>query len=255
MRFASLGSGSKGNALLVQAGETLVLLDCGFSVSETESRLASLGVSASDLAAILVTHEHGDHVGGVGRLARRYALPVWLTPGTLRAASQTLGPLPQVELIGDYAGFSVGQLWIEPFPVPHDAREPAQYVFHCAQRRLGVLTDAGTVTNHMLSCLREVDALVLECNHDAELLASGPYSIALKQRVGGAFGHLSNADAAGLLRAIGGARLQHVVAAHLSEVNNRPELARDGLAAAIGRDPGAIAVATQATGFGWREIA
>ncbi|HET9700733.1 MAG TPA: MBL fold metallo-hydrolase, partial [Burkholderiales bacterium] len=174
MRFASLGSGSRGNALLVEAGRTRILLDCGFSVRETETRLARLGVEARQLDAILVTHEHDDHVGGVARLAARHGIPVWLTHGTLRATPAISGA--QVRVFDPHQRFTLGDLEVEPFPVPHDAAEPAQYVFGDGAHRLGVLTDIGEPTPHVAATLSGCDALVLECNHDAEMLARGPYA-------------------------------------------------------------------------------
>jgi phosphoribosyl 1,2-cyclic phosphodiesterase len=254
VRFASLGSGSEGNALLVESGSTRLLLDCGFSVSETVRRLQRLGVEPQELTGIVVTHEHDDHIGGAGRFARRYELPVWLTPGTLRGLEPLLDGVDLHPLEG-YAPVAVGALELIPFPVPHDAREPAQYVFSDGVRRLGVLTDAGSATPHMRRMLSRCDALVLECNHDPRMLADSDYPERLKQRIAGRYGHLDNASAAGLLSELDRSRLQHVVAAHLSRSNNHPELARGALAAALGCATSWIGVASQDDGFGWRTIA
>ena len=198
LRFASLGSGSEGNALLVQAGQTSVLMDCGFNLTESVTRLARLGLSPDKLSGILVTHEHGDHVSGVARLARKYSIPIWLTHGTLRAQFKSLGALTEVTEINPHDAFSIGDIQIQPFPVPHDAAEPVQYVFGEGGKRLGVLTDVGSSTPHIELCLSGCAALVLECNHDSGLLAAGDYPFSLKQRVGGRFGHLNNEDAAAL---------------------------------------------------------
>lgn len=249
MRFASLGSGSKGNATLVEAGTTRLLIDCGFSCVETEKRLARLSLQPTDLTAILVTHEHSDHISGVAGLSRRYRLPVWMTAGT--EAAQRGGELAEYRCINSHRAFRIGDLQVHPFPVPHDAREPCQFVFSDGRRRLGLLTDVGGMTSHMLQALDQLDALILECNHDPAMLAAGPYPPRLKQRVGGPFGHLSNQQAADIIRKISRSRLQHLVAAHISEKNNRPELALGCLAAAVGESSFGILAADQPMGMPW----
>lgn len=253
MRFASLGSGSRGNALVVESGSTRVLLDCGFSIRETERRLARLSVPAESLAAIFVTHEHSDHVAGVFKFARRHQIPVCLTHGTFAAISPA-GDLPEIVLLDGHVGHALGDLEIQPFPVPHDAREPVQYVFGNGARRLGVLTDCGSLTVHVEEMLTACDALVLECNHDLEMLAASRYPPLLKQRIAGRLGHLSNCTAAALLARIDVSRLQHIVAAHLSDENNSVALARTALASVLSCAPDWIAVADQEDGFDWRQI-
>ena len=252
MRFALLGSGSRGNGMVVEVGGTLLLLDCGFSLVQVKSRLASLGKRPEDITAIVVTHEHSDHVSGVASLARAYGLPVWATAGTAQAAG--LKELAECRLFDCHAPFAVGEVQARPFPVPHDAREPSQFVFGDGARRLGMLTDVGSLTPHITECLDGCDALVLECNHDSALLAAGDYPPSLKQRVGGHHGHLNNDQAAELLGKLNGAKLQHVVAAHLSEKNNRPHLAQQALAAVLGCGTDWIAVADQEQGLAWREV-
>lgn len=254
MRFASLGSGSQGNALVVEAGRTRLLLDAGMPLREVERRLDRLGLTADDLAGIVVTHEHSDHIGSVFALAGRYGLKVWLTWGTLRAAAGDEPPACAVTVIDGRSVFAVGDLEVHPFPVPHDAREPVQYVFSDGARRLGVLTDTGVATPHIESVLGGCDALVLECNHDTDMLARSRYPDWLKARIGGDYGHLSNASAAALLAAIDRSRLRHVVAAHLSEKNNTPELAQAALAGVLGCAPDWVAAASQAEGFDWRDL-
>jgi phosphoribosyl 1,2-cyclic phosphodiesterase len=254
VRFASLGSGSGGNALVVEAGASRVMVDCGFSVDDTERRLARLGLAATSLAGIVVTHEHSDHADGAIPFARRHGLRVWMTHGTLRATPNGSSPDGVVTVIDSHAAFAVGALEVTPFPVPHDAREPVQLVLGDGARRLGVLTDIGASTRHVEAMLSGCDALVLECNHDEQLLADGPYPGWLKARIAGPFGHLANAAAAELLAAIDRSKLRHVIAAHLSENNNRPELARAALAGALGCAADWIGVAEQANGFGWREV-
>jgi phosphoribosyl 1,2-cyclic phosphodiesterase len=254
MRFASLGSGSQGNALVVEAGDTKVLLDCGFATRTTAEKLDSLGISPQDLAGVLVTHEHSDHIAGVFKFARRYEVPVFLTHGTHAAAPRGKTPLPECRLIDSHTSFAIGDLEIHPFPVPHDAREPVQYAFSDGAHRLGVLTDVGSITPHIVDVLRCCDALVLECNHDSEMLASSDYPEMLKSRISGRLGHLSNEMAASLLSQIGTSRLQHLVAAHLSQQNNRRELAVSALASVLNCDEEWIGVACQVRGFDWREI-
>lgn len=249
MRFASLGSGSEGNGLVVEAGSTRVLMDCGFGLADCVARLARLGVQPADLAGIVVTHEHSDHIGGVGRLARKHKLPVWLTAGTLAMAQDLDGVAVQV--IDSHAAFAVDGLEIQPYPVPHDAREPVQYVFGDGNHRLGVLTDTGCSTPHIEAMLAGVDALVLECNHDAAMLENGPYPVSLKRRVGGRFGHLENGQSAALLDKLKHEKLQCVMAAHVSKKNNTSELAQRALARVLNCADDDVRVACQTTGFNW----
>jgi phosphoribosyl 1,2-cyclic phosphodiesterase len=257
VRFASLGSGSQGNALVVQAGRTCLMVDCGFSVRETVSRLARAGLEPSDLAGIIVTHEHADHGGGVFPLACRFGIPVWLTYGTLGALRETAGGADEecsLELIDPQCAFSVGDLMVQPFTVPHDAREPVQFVVSDGSARLGVLTDAGCSTAHIVSSLSGCDALVLECNYDLEMLTGGPYPPALKARVASRLGHLDNRTSGEILAEVGRSRLRHVIAAHLSQTNNTPQLARAALASALACEPQWVSVATQDEGFAWRDL-
>lgn len=253
MRFASLGSGSRGNALLVEAGNTRLLIDAGFGPREMSRRLERLGLSGADVDAVLVTHEHADHVGGVFACARRFEWAIFLTHGTL-AACRSDGGDARTTIIDSHEALTVGDIFVQPFPVPHDAREPVQFLLSDGARRLGVLTDAGHVTPHMVSMLNACDALVLECNHDARMLAGGSYPPALKRRIGGLWGHLDNAAAASLLSQLGGSSLRHVVAAHLSEENNSPALAQAALSSVLGCEQDWIGVATQGEGFGWRDL-
>jgi len=254
MRFASLGSGSQGNSLIVDASDTKLLVDCGFSTRATIEKLARLAVSAEDITAILVTHEHSDHIAGVFKLAGRFGIPVYLTHGTHMTAPRGKLPFPECRLIDSHSPFSIDGLEVHPYPVPHDAREPVQYAFSDGKHRLGVLTDSGSITAHIVDVLRCCDALVLECNHDPDLLAASDYPMMLKRRVSGSLGHLENAQAAALLRQIDTQHLQHIVAAHLSEKNNRPALAASALASALNCAEDWICVANQNDGFAWREL-
>ncbi len=254
MRFSSLGSGSDGNALVVQVKNSMLMMDCGFGLAETESRLACAGLVPDDLDAIVVTHEHADHIGGVARFARKHNLPVWLTHGTAKAPGVSSLTPSLLNYVDPHCPFSVGDIHVTPYLVPHDAYEPVQFVFSDGAVRLGVLTDTGTITEHIESRLSGCDALVLECNHDLDMLMNGPYPVNLKKRVAGRFGHLDNLAAAALLGSIDCSKLKHVVAAHLSKQNNLPFLATTALSRALSCDRHWIGIAEQANGFAWREI-
>ena len=252
MRFASLGSGSRGNATLLEAGDSLLLIDCGFSVRETDARLARLGISARQLSAILVTHEHSDHCSGVARLSRRYQIPVYMSHGTW--ASGRCGEVHQLHHFHSEAAFNVGEVEVMPVAVPHDAREPCQFVFRHGARQLGVLTDLGSITQLVTRHYEGCQALLLECNHDPVMLRDGPYPEALKRRVGGEWGHLSNQQAAEFLARVQGPQLQHVVIAHISEKNNDKTRVLQALEVDYQRCA-ALCWADQKTGFDWLSIA
>jgi len=256
MRFASLGSGSAGNALVVEVGRSRVMLDCGFSIKETSLRLARLNLVPDDLTGIVITHEHDDHAGGAFKFAAKHQIPVWLTYGTLKMAARYLPSQHDLELnvVDSHCAFSIADINIQPFPVPHDAREPIQCTFSDGDNTLGVLTDVGRITPYIEEKLSGCKALVLECNHDARLLQAGPYSWTLKQRVGGDLGHLENSISAELLAKLDNRQLQHILAAHLSAKNNTPELAKSALAKALDCEVDWIGVADQSQGFDWRAI-
>lgn len=251
MRYASLGSGSKGNGTLVAAADQLLLIDCGFTIRETCRRLERLQCSIEQVTAILVTHEHGDHIKGVAPLARKFNVPVYMTPGTYH--SRDLGKLPELRLIEGYQPLQFGDLRVTPVAVPHDAREPAQFVFEYEQWRLGILTDLGSITPHVEAYYADCDALVLEANHDPAMLACGPYPPSLKQRVGGLWGHLSNQQAAAFLQRVDRQRLRQLVVAHISQQNNSVEQARLTLAASI-EGIADVSFACQEEGFGWKHV-
>lgn len=258
MRFGCLGSGSKGNAWLVQAGDTCIMVDCGFGPREAVKRLTRLGIEANSLNGILVTHEHSDHGRGAAQLASQARCSVWLSHGTHAMLDAVDNAPSSAQIIEGRQGFApvfaIGDLEITPYPVPHDAREPTQFVFSDGAKRFGLLTDAGHITAHMETVLNGCDALALECNHDVARLEAGSYPASLKRRILGRYGHLDNDMAATLLRKIAGSGLKHVVAAHLSAENNAPELARAALAGALGCAHDWIGVADQETGLDWREI-
>jgi phosphoribosyl 1,2-cyclic phosphodiesterase len=256
VRFASLGSGSKGNCLVAQAAGSCVLLDCGLSPRETARRLARLGLEPAAIHAVLVTHEHDDHAGHAYAFAALHGIPVHLTHGTRRAQEEAGRSAEGIELrvIEGREPFAVGAIRVEPFTVPHDAREPVQFVLGDGARRLGVLTDLGASTAHVEQMLSRCDALVLETNHDLDLLWAGDYPKWLKERISGPFGHLDNGSSGRLLAALDRSRLKHVIAAHLSQQNNTMALARAALAGALGCAEDWVGVATQEEGFPWRDL-
>jgi phosphoribosyl 1,2-cyclic phosphodiesterase len=254
MRFCSLGSGSGGNATLIEvrSGTTTsrVLVDCGFSLRELEARLARIGLQAPDLDAVFVTHEHGDHIGCAVMLARRHKVALWTSRGTWRAIGEPELP-GLLHFARDGEAIDIGDLRLLPYTVPHDASEPLQPCFTDGASKLGILTDAGMSTPYLLARLQQCDALLLECNHDRELLARSRYPASVKARIGGNLGHLSNHVATEILSACMHGGLRHVVAAHLSEQNNLPGLAATALALATGGRPEDIVIADPTAGFGW----
>lgn len=257
LRFRSLGSGSTGNATLVEATSggrtTRLMIDCGFGVRQLEVRLAGAKLRVRDLDAIFITHEHGDHIGCAHSVSVRHRIPIWMSEGTWLAtgARDFDGRL---NFARDGASIDVGGLSVEPFTVPHDAREPLQLTCGDGARRLGILTDLGHATPYVLERLAGLNALLLESNHDSNLLAGSGYPAFLKQRIGGQHGHLSNNAAAEIVLAIHHDGLRHVVAAHLSEQNNRPELVRQSLSAALGCSADEVLTADATHGFPWLDV-
>jgi len=254
VRFCALGSGSRGNATIIDSGKTRVLLDCGFAAKELELRARQAGFSLDMLDAILVTHEHGDHIRGVGAVARRYNLPVWATHGTFRKGK--CGQLPSAHTISPHSKhFSIGNIDIEPVPVPHDALEPCQYIFAADNHKLGILTDLGCITPLIIAAFKQLDLLLLECNHDSQMLADGPYPRKLQQRVGGNHGHLNNLQAMSLLESIDTAQLQHLVLGHLSEKNNHPDRVRQIVHECCGQIADRFSILEQDAVSDWFEVA
>tara|TARA_R110000850_G_scaffold156_5_gene1101 strand:+ start:10033 stop:10725 length:693 start_codon:yes stop_codon:yes gene_type:complete len=229
-----------------------VLVDCGFGVRELASRAARIGLELGSLDAVLVTHEHGDHIGGVARVGRALKIPLMMTRGTALGRRDWTGC--QVQHISPHQSFVLGDLDVQPFPVPHDAREPCHFTFVHESRRLGVVSDLGHVTPHVSRSLDACNALLLEFNHDVDMLARGPYPAQLKRRVAGDLGHLSNIQAAELLRGLDRSRLQALVLTHISQKNNTPELARAAACEALDDDPDWCICAEQDHGSGWREV-
>lgn len=255
MRYATLGSGSRGNCTVVQHDGVAVLLDCGLTLRDARRGLDALGVAAQDVAAILVTHEHGDHGRGVPALSRALRAPVLATFGTARA----LRELPALETIAHDDRLTFGPLAARAVTVPHDAAEPLQFVFEVAgaapgAARLGVLTDLGHVSPLVRDRFGACDALVLETNHDPERLWQGSYPASVKRRVAGAWGHLSNAQAAALLAEVDRDRLTQVTLAHVSQQNNDGALALDLVAGSLDGCGVRLDLATQDEVCGWHEV-
>lgn len=253
MRFASLGSGSRGNSLIVEHQSTRLMLDCGFGLRDTEERLARIGLVPESINGILVTHEHDDHIGGVFKLSAKYAIPVFMTHGTWTMSQRFLAKTHayDIRIIDSHHAFECYDFIVQPFPVPHDAREPVQYTISDGQSKLGVLTDAGSTTPHMVDMLKDCDGLVLEFNHDNDMLKNGPYSRPLKHRIAGNYGHLENTAALHLLQNIASHRLRYLVAAHLSEQNNDPIMVKNLICEILPLGIESIKVASQEDGFEW----
>jgi len=254
LRFRSLGSGSTGNATLVEAisggRRSRLLIDCGFGLKHLDARLARAGLASCEIDAIFVTHEHGDHIGCAHALSRRERIPVWMSEGTwLATGGHDFEGL--LHFARDGIDIEIGDLLVHPFTVPHDAREPLQLRCSDGARSLGVLTDLGHATPHVLSRLAGLDALMLEFNHDSDMLARSAYPPFLKLRVGGNYGHLSNAAAAAIAKALHHDGLRHVLGAHLSQQNNQPALVRRAMAEALGASEHEMLTANASEGSGW----
>jgi len=258
MRFCSLGSGSSGNATLVEASQgittTLALIDSGFSLRELTRRMERAGTTPQQLSAVFVTHEHSDHAAGVLTLSRRHRVPIVTSRGTWRAMGDPAFDPALLRFVADGDDVALGDLQLQPFAVPHDANEPLQLTLSDGARRLGVLTDIGSIAPRPLAALAGLDAFLLECNHDEALLRGGAYPESLKRRILGSHGHLSNACAAEFLGHLQHPGLHTVAAAHLSERNNRPDLAGQALAAVRGCHVSEIAIAHPALGLPWIQV-
>ena len=227
MRFSVLGSGSRGNAVYIEAGNSSVLIDAGFSGKELQKRMETIGRDLADVNAICITHEHGDHINGAGVVSRRYEIPIIINGGTLEAASSKMGKLFGATIFSAGESIEVGDLQIRSFCISHDTADPVGYVVSNGHKRLGYLTDTGKVSHLMARRLLSCQGIILEFNHDLEMLKDGPYPLPLQQRVRSSRGHLSNDDAADFLTELMEGEIREVVLAHLSEKNNTVELARE----------------------------
>jgi len=253
VRFCSIGSGSRGNGTLIQHGKTCILVDTGFTLKDVEFRLAQKGLTPLNLSAILITHEHSDHIKGVGPLARKYRIPVYCSHGT--SLYDGLGKIPSLVVFDSHASFEIGELSITPVVVPHDAREPTQFVIEDPERKkLGILTDLGSLTPHILDVYDGCHGLMLETNHDVQMLRMGPYPPKLKVRVEGSLGHLNNQQAMHFLNNVNCENLKFLVATHISEKNNNTAVAIDAISNGFPWEKDFVIMATQENGFPWCEL-
>lgn len=243
-----LASGSRGNAIYVSDGRTAILIDAGLSGIEIQRRMAAKGLDPGSLDAILVSHEHADHIQGVGVLSRRFGLPVHISGATCEASKKMLGKLTAIRPFRCGRNFFIGDLIVHPFSTSHDAVDSAGFTIRCNGSKVGVATDLGIATTVVKTHLQACDILILEANHDDRMLIDGPYPWPLKQRIRGRSGHLSNDDAASLLSNLQHDRLLHVILAHLSEENNTPDIARKVIERVLQGTPTKLHVACQATG-------
>lgn len=250
LQFCALGSGSRGNALLVESGATLVLIDCGLARRTLEERMRRIGREPSDITGVLVTHEHGDHAQGIAALQRRYSLPIAMTAGTATMIDYT----GEYDRIRPGRELTIGSMTIAPFTVPHDAREPVQFTFSDGRHRLGVLTDTGHVTKHIVSRLERCNALALEFNHDLPRLACGPYPQAVKDRVASDLGHLNNDQSVRLLEHVGHADLEWVIGLHVSAQNNTEALIASRVGGVLPTRHCTFEIASQDEPTGWRRL-
>lgn len=254
LRFCSLGSGSSGNATLIEVTSgvttTRLLIDCGLPYKHLEERLARRGLAPADIDAVFVTHEHSDHVGCARQLALQAKLPLLMSRGTYAAiGSPDLNGLVQFAFDGE--AIELKDLYINPFTVAHDAKEPLQLTVTDGNKRFGLLTDLGHVTPYVRQQMQNLHALVLEFNHDDAMLQTSKYPPFLKQRISGNYGHLSNVQAVELLQSVAHKDLRHVVAAHLSEQNNHPDIVRDAMTACSEGCDFQVCLADAETGFDW----
>lgn len=252
LQVASLGSGSSGNATLVRTSNTLLLLDCGFTLKETTARMAKLGLSPANLDGVLISHEHGDHVKGIGPLSRKFAKPVWLTHGTHNALRDHR--FTHTNFINAHQGFKIGDIEIDPFPTPHDAAESCQYVFSNQNVRFACVTDLGACTPHVEEKLTGVTGLLVESNYDEHMLSTGPYPQSLQARIRSDFGHLGNVQAGQLVKRLDHAGMQVILLGHLSEQNNTDDAALSTIAEYLPKNDNRVTVLQQHNCSAWFDL-
>jgi len=244
-RFSVLSSGSGGNSVYIETDQSRILIDAGLSEKKLSARMAAIGRDLKGLDAVFVTHEHSDHIRGVGPVCRKYEVPLYCTEGTLRRMNGSLGRLPGFIALSAGEPRVIGDLRIEPYATPHDAEEPVAFVVESGGLKLGHATDLGRVTAEVVGKLQNADALLVEANHDVDMLNAGPYPWSLKKRVQSDVGHLSNEACGELLAAACHDGLKTVVLMHLSETNNHPDLAEITARQALGDCAAAMVLARQ----------
>ena len=236
IRFCSLYSGSSGNSLFISTGNTKLLVEAGLSAKKIIAALDTIGENPSEIDAILVSHEHSDHTKGAGILSRKFNLPIYASEGTWQAMEQLIGPVLECNKVvfSSYAPFQIGDIAVTPFPIPHDANEPVGYSFCACGKKVTIATDIGHISMELLNCFEDSDLLLLESNHDIEMLKVGPYPWSLKKRIAGEQGHLSNDTAGEVIAYMAEKGTKQFLLGHLSRENNFPELAYQTVCNALG---------------------
>jgi phosphoribosyl 1,2-cyclic phosphodiesterase len=256
MRFCSLGSGSSGNSYVVQDNATTLLVDCGFGLNETVTRLERYGINPEQLNAILLTHEHEDHVKGAFSFSNKYKVPIHLSHGTFKMCKKRINDNYDIDfnIINSTKSFMINDIKVTPIPVPHDAREPFQFMVESNLKSMAIITDLGHITNYIIKTLKEINALVIEFNHDKNMLNNSDYPQSLKDRVSGIYGHLENMESIKLLESINYQGIEWIAAAHLSEKNNDEKLVKRLIADVTKKGPESIKVIDQINGIDWLDI-
>jgi len=253
IKFCSLGSGSAGNSFVVKNNKTILMVDCGFGLKETIDRLGRYKIEPNQISAILLTHEHEDHIKGAFSLANKYQIPIYLSYGTHQMCHKKINDGYQIkfELIRNFDSFMIENVLVSPIPVPHDAREPFQFRFDCKNKSIAIITDLGKITKHVIEKLSMVNLLVLEFNHDEEMLRSSDYPDSLKKRINGHYGHLENKESLKLLDSINHSSLKWVIAAHLSEKNNHIDLVKKMIFEIVDKKSSNVGIIDQELGLEW----
>ena len=256
MRFCSLGSGSSGNSFIVQDNSSTLLIDCGFGLSETVTRLDRYGLKPDQLNGILLTHEHEDHVKGAFSFSNKYNIPIYLSHGTFKMCKKRINENYDIDfnIISGVKSFMINDIKVTPLIVPHDAREPFQYKFESKRKSIAIVTDLGFITKHLIKNLKEINGLVIEFNHDKSMLINSEYPQSLKDRVSGIYGHLENMESIKLLKSINYKSIKWIAAAHLSVKNKDKKLVRRLIYDATFKEQESIKIIDQAEGIDWLNV-